>query len=141
MKDLKQCRIEIDAIDQQLMELFEKRMALSKSVVEYKIENNLEIFQPEREREVIEKNLNRLNNDQLKERILSLRVMAKSSSTDDVVEVEKDKMKLKDERIVALRDRIKQLEEDKRKLIIQLVNYDELKSENERLKRRLVKVE
>ena len=38
MKDLKQCRIEIDAIDQQLMELFEKRMALSKSVVEYKIE-------------------------------------------------------------------------------------------------------
>jgi hypothetical protein len=81
------------------------------------------------------------NNDQLKERILSLRVMAKSSSTDDVVEVEKDKMKLKDERIVALRDRIKQLEEDKRKLIIQLVNYEELKSENERLKRRLVKVE
>ena len=42
MKDLKQCRIEIDAIDQQLMELFEKRMALSKSVVEYKIENHLE---------------------------------------------------------------------------------------------------
>lgn len=81
------------------------------------------------------------NNDQLKERILSLRAMAKSSSTDDVVEVEKDKMKLKDERIVALRDRIKQLEEDKRKLIIQLVNYEELKSENERLKRRLVKVE
>ena len=59
--------MEIDAIDQQLMELFEKRMALSKSVVEYKIENHLEIFQPEREREVIEKNLNRLNNDQLKE--------------------------------------------------------------------------
>ena len=57
MKDLKQCRIEIDAIDQQLMELFEKRMALSKSVVEYKIENNLEIFQHEREREVIEEYL------------------------------------------------------------------------------------
>ena len=48
-------------------QLFEKRMALSKSVIEYKIENHLEIFQPEREREVIEKNLNRLNNDQLKE--------------------------------------------------------------------------
>ena len=51
MKDLKQCRMEIDAIDQQLMEHFEKRMALSKSFVEYKIENHLEIFQPERERE------------------------------------------------------------------------------------------
>ena len=45
MKDLKQCRIEIDAIDQQLMELFEKRMALSKSVVEYKIENPLKPYQ------------------------------------------------------------------------------------------------
>ena len=67
MKDLKQCRIEIDEIDQQLMELFEKRMALSKSVVEYKIANHLEIFQPEREREVIEKNLNRLENENLKE--------------------------------------------------------------------------
>ena len=52
----KTCRIEIDEIDQQLMELFEKRMSLSKSVVEYKIANHLEIFQPEREREVIEKN-------------------------------------------------------------------------------------
>ena len=40
MKDLKQCRMEIDEIDQQLMDLFEKRMALSKSVVEYKIKNN-----------------------------------------------------------------------------------------------------
>ena len=67
MKDLKQCRIEIDEIDQQLMELFEKRMSLSKSVVEYKIANHLEIFQPEREREVIEKNLNRLENENLKE--------------------------------------------------------------------------
>ena len=39
MKDLKQCRIEIDEIDQQLMELFEKRMSLSKSVVEYNSES------------------------------------------------------------------------------------------------------
>ena len=67
MKDLKQCRIEIDAIDQQLMELFEKRMALSKSVVEYKNENHLEILQTEREREFIEKKLNSLNNYQIKE--------------------------------------------------------------------------
>lgn len=37
MKDLKQCRIEIDAIDQQLMELFEKRMALSKVSLNIKL--------------------------------------------------------------------------------------------------------
>ena len=65
MKDLQQCRKEIDEIDQQIMKLFEKRMNISKSVVEYKIENHLEIFQPEREKEVIQKNLNRLENDQL----------------------------------------------------------------------------
>lgn len=65
MKDLKTCRDEIDAIDQQLIDLFEKRMALSKSVVEYKIENNLEIFQPEREKQVVEKNLNRIKNKDL----------------------------------------------------------------------------
>ena len=95
MKDLKQCRIEIDAIDQQLMELFEKRMALSKSVVEYKIENHLEIFQPEREREVIEKNLNRLNNDQLKEyaRCFIQEMMTVSKSyQSDLLPLELDKI-------------------------------------------------
>ena len=55
MKDLKQCRIEIDAIDQQLMELFEKRMALSKSVVEYKIENHKPVFDKQRETEKLQK--------------------------------------------------------------------------------------
>ena len=34
MKDLKQCRIEIDEIDQQLMELFEKRGKLIKNRTE-----------------------------------------------------------------------------------------------------------
>ncbi len=67
MKDLTQCRMEIDEIDQQLIELFEKRMALSKNVVEYKIQNQLEIFQPKREQEVIEKNIKRLTNQELVE--------------------------------------------------------------------------
>ena len=56
MKDLEQCRREIDEIDQQLIKLFEQRMNVSKDVVTYKLAHGLEIFQPEREKAVIEKN-------------------------------------------------------------------------------------
>lgn len=55
MKDLEQCRREIDEIDQQLIKLFEQRMNVSKDVVTYKLAHGLEIFQPEREKAVIEK--------------------------------------------------------------------------------------
>lgn len=67
MKDLKQCRQEIDEIDKQLIKLFEKRMSLSKEVVTYKLAHDMEIFQPQREHEVIEKNAARIENDELKE--------------------------------------------------------------------------
>ena len=79
------------------------------------------------------------NNAQLKERILSLRAISKANPIDDTVAVKKDKIQLKDEKITALRKRVKKLEDDKRKLIIQLVDYEELKSENERLKKQLAK--
>lgn len=77
------------------------------------------------------------NNDQLKERILSLRAIAKSSPLDDIVAVKKDKIQLQDEKIVTLREQVKKLEQDKKKLVAQLMDYEELKSENERLKKRL----
>lgn len=67
MKDLSQCRKEIDQIDQQLIKLFEQRMALSKEVVTYKLAHNMKIFQPEREKDVLEKNVKRLNDDNLQE--------------------------------------------------------------------------
>ena len=38
-----------------------------------------------------------------------------------------------------LREQVKKLEDDKKKLIEQLVDYEELKAENERLKKQLVK--
>lgn len=66
MKTLEQCRNEIDEIDQQLIQLFEKRMNVAKDVVSYKIANDLQIFQPDREKAVIEKNVARINNPQLK---------------------------------------------------------------------------
>ena len=57
MKDLKRCREEIDAIDEQLMALFEKRMNVAKDVVHYKMAHDMEIFQSEREAQVIQKNM------------------------------------------------------------------------------------
>ena len=79
------------------------------------------------------------NNAQLKERILSLRAISKASPLDDVVAVKKDKIQLKDDKIATLRELVKKLEDDKKKLIIKLVDYEELKSENERLKKLLAK--
>ena len=63
----------------------------------------------------------------------------KASPLDDVVAVKKDKIQLKDEKIATLREQVKKLEDDKKKLIVQLVDYEELKSENERLKKQLAK--
>ena len=61
------------------------------------------------------------------------------SPLDDVVAVKKDKIQLKDDKIASLREQVKKLEDDKKKLIVQLVDYEELKSENERLKKQLAK--
>lgn len=77
------------------------------------------------------------NNAQLKERILSLRAISKASPLVDVFAVKKDKIQLKDQKIATLREQVKKLEDDKKKLIVQLVDYEELKSENERLKKQL----
>lgn len=60
--NLSECRNEIDKIDKELVELFEKRMNVAINVAKYKIENNIPIFNGAREAEVIEKNVNRLNN-------------------------------------------------------------------------------
>lgn len=65
MKDLKQCREEIDAIDEQMMALFEKRMNVAKDVVHYKMAHDMEIFQSEREAQVIQKNISRIHQETL----------------------------------------------------------------------------
>ena len=55
-KNINQIRDEIDLIDKEIRELFVKRMNLSKSVAEYKLENNLSIEDINREIEIISKN-------------------------------------------------------------------------------------
>lgn len=51
---LKPIRDEIDKIDDQLIELFTKRMECSRKVAEYKMENGLPIFNAQREQEILE---------------------------------------------------------------------------------------
>ena len=51
--DIQQLRQEIDEIDKELVDLFTRRMDLSAQVADYKKENNLPIYVPAREREIL----------------------------------------------------------------------------------------
>lgn len=56
-------RKEIDAVDREMVELFEKRLDLVYRVAEYKFKNHGEIFDPEREKAIIKKNTQYLRNE------------------------------------------------------------------------------
>lgn len=62
MKTLDEARIEIDQIDKEMVVLFEKRMQAVEDVVKYKIEHNLKVFDETREKAVIDKNSQLINN-------------------------------------------------------------------------------
>lgn len=53
--DINELRQEIDSIDRQLTELFEKRMKTAAGIAAYKKENGLPVFDRERERKVVNK--------------------------------------------------------------------------------------
>ena len=55
MSDLVSLREEINQITKEMVNLFEKRLDVSKKIALYKKQHDLPIFQPEREKEVIEK--------------------------------------------------------------------------------------
>ena len=52
--DLKECRTHIDEIDDQIIKLFEERMAVSEEVAMYKIRTGMQVLDPVREREKIQ---------------------------------------------------------------------------------------
>lgn len=56
MSKLERARIEINRVDREMAKLFEERMKAVEDVIKYKIENNMEILDSKREKEVIEKN-------------------------------------------------------------------------------------
>ena len=55
MKDLKECREILNAIDPMIRELFIKRMEVVKEVALYKKANNMSIFDAQREKEMIDR--------------------------------------------------------------------------------------
>ncbi len=65
MISLEESRNKIDEIDDKLIRLFEERMETVADVAEYKKDNGIEIFQVERENQVIEKNVAKIKNKDL----------------------------------------------------------------------------
>ena len=53
MRDLLELRDEIDQIDSQIVDLYERRMAISEEVAEYKIAVGKKVFDKQREQEKI----------------------------------------------------------------------------------------
>lgn len=67
MDKLKIARENIDKIDKEIIKLFEMRMETVKDVLNYKLQNDLEILDSKREEEVITKNLKYLKSKNLEE--------------------------------------------------------------------------
>ena len=80
------------------------------------------------------------NNDELKERIMSLRSINKVSPT-AARALMKDGLEAERERVRKLNDEVQRLREDKKKLIIQLVELETLKDENQKLRVSLKKLQ
>ena len=66
MTELEKCRVEIDEIDRKIIELYEKRMNIVKRVTQYKIENSMPVLDSSRESKMLEKNLNLINELEIK---------------------------------------------------------------------------
>ena len=59
-------RKEIDQIDAQIAELFEKRFNIVRDIIDYKIENRLPILDNSREKQIIEANSSRIEDDDIR---------------------------------------------------------------------------
>lgn len=60
--ELDKARIEINAIDKEMVKLLEKRFNLVLQIGQYKKDNNLPVYDAEREKKVIENCVNNLEN-------------------------------------------------------------------------------
>lgn len=79
------------------------------------------------------------NNAILKERILSLRAVTRNIEHESTTGYSKDNFRKKDEKIKALYDQIKKLKKEQEDLIVQLIEMEELRDENIRLRLALEK--
>lgn len=70
MKDLNQCRRELDSIDAQLVGLFEKRMQIARDVALYKHRHNMDILDSARENQVLESRAAQMREETLKKPLM-----------------------------------------------------------------------
>lgn len=66
MEKLEICRDLIDSIDNQIIELYVKRMEIIKEITKLKIENDLPVLDQNREKIMLEKNLGKIKDDEFK---------------------------------------------------------------------------
>lgn len=67
MKTLEACRAEIDAIDAQLIRLFEQRMQVSRDVAAYKQAHYMDILDASREQAVLDSRAAQISEDVLRQ--------------------------------------------------------------------------
>ena len=67
MDNIENLRKDIDKIDKEMVELFERRMEISVKVAKYKKSNGMEVLDSSREEEIINKNISRLKNEKFSE--------------------------------------------------------------------------
>lgn len=72
MKDLSQCRAELDAIDRQLVALFEERMRVSRDVALYKHHNRMNILDASREDAVLQSRAAQVHEEALRQPTIEL---------------------------------------------------------------------
>lgn len=83
MSKLEELRQSIDQIDQELVRLFERRMAVTHEVGEYKQANGIPVLDAAREREVLAKKLNLISNPDLQADVVQLyeNIMASAAAS------------------------------------------------------------
>ena len=69
MSELDKLRFEINDIDNNIMDLLVKRMSISKKIGEFKKNNNMKVFDPSREKLLLERliSCNKLEEDFIKD--------------------------------------------------------------------------
>lgn len=72
MKKLEECRSGIDAVDRQIVRLFEERMQLCREVAQYKIANGMQVLDRSREEKVLESRAAMLDDPYWAESVRSL---------------------------------------------------------------------
>ena len=72
MKELAQVREELDAVDRQIVALFEQRMVLARDVVAYKMAHGMQVLDRSREEAVLASRMGMLKDDHWAESVRAL---------------------------------------------------------------------